>query len=691
MKFVIKHEIRGRLRVHFVYKNMTFRQADILQYYLMGRENIISSQVFNRTNDAVICYSGDRQAVLDMLKRFSYEKVDVPEQYLENSGRQLNEYYKEKLINKIFMRYACRVVLPMPVKIALTSYSAFKYVLIGIKTLAKGKLEVPVLDATAISVSMIRGDINTAGSIMFLLGVGELLEEWTHKKSVGDLARSMSLNINKVWLKKDGTEIMVPAKDIKKGDIVVARMGEVVPFDGEVADGEAMINQASMTGEAVPVRKIKGNYVYAGTVVEEGEIGVIVKETSGSAKFDKIVYMIEESEKLKSSMEGKAEHLADKLVPYSLGGTILTYLLTRNATKAISILMVDYSCALKLAMPISVLAAIRQSNDYKITVKGGKFMEKMSVADTIVFDKTGTLTKAEPTVVDVVAFEDRSKDDLLRIAACLEEHFPHSMANAVVNAAKSRNLTHDEFHSKVEYIVAHGIATTINGKRAIIGSYHFVMEDEKCVIPDGKEELFKNLPPEYSHLYLAIENKLSAVILIEDPLREESVETIRELKKNGISKVVMMTGDSDRTAKAIAAQVGVDEYYSEVLPEDKAKFIESETEKGRCVIMIGDGINDSPALSKADVGIAISNGAQLARDIADITIDGEDLSQIVTLIKISKGLMKKIHRNYRSIVGINTALIILGACGLIQPATSALLHNSSTLAIGLSSMKDIEI
>ena len=688
MKFVIKHEIRGRLRVHFVYKNMTFRQADILQYYLMGRENIISSQIFNRTNDAVICYSGDRQAVLDMLKRFSYEKVDVPEQYLENSGRQLNEYYKEK-INKIFMRYACRVVLPMPVKIALTSYSAFKYVLIGIKTLAKGKLEVPVLDATAISVSMIRGDINTAGSIMFLLG--ELLEEWTHKKSVGDLARSMSLNINKVWLKKDGTEIMVPAKDIKKGDIVVARMGEVVPFDGEVADGEAMINQASMTGEAVPVRKIKGNYVYAGTVVEEGEIGVIVKETSGSGKFDKIVDMIEESEKLKSSMEGKAEHLADKLVPYSLGGTILTYLLTRNATKAISILMVDYSCALKLAMPISVLAAIRQSNDYKITVKGGKFMEKMSVANTIVFDKTGTLTKAEPTVVDVVAFEDRSKDDLLRIAACLEEHFPHSMANAVVNAAKSRNLTHDEFHSKVEYIVAHGIATTINGKRAIIGSYHFVMEDENCVIPDGKEELFKNLPPEYSHLYLAIENKLSAVILIEDPLREESVETIRELKKNGISKVVMMTGDSDRTAKAIAAKVGVDEYYSEVLPEDKAKFIESETKKGRCVIMIGDGINDSPALSKADVGIAISNGAQLARDIADITIDGEDLSQIVTLIKISKGLMKKIHRNYRSIVGINTALIILGACGLIQPATSALLHNSSTLAIGLSSMKDIEI
>ena len=573
----------------------------------------------------------------------------------------------------------------------MTAYRAFKYLLKGLKTLAKGKLEVPVLDATAIGVSMLRRDINTAGSIMFLLGIGELLEEWTHKKSVDDLARSMSLNVGNVWLKNGDTEIKVPYNEIKTGDIVVARMSEVVPFDGEVVDGEAMINQASMTGESIPVRKTVGSYVYAGTVVEEGEISILVKETGGSGKFDKIVTMIEESEKLKSSLEGKAEHLADKLVPYSLGGTILTYLLTRNATKAISILMVDYSCALKLAMPISVLAAIRQANDYNITVKGGKFLEKVAMAGTIVFDKTGTLTKAEPTVVDVVPFDDRSKDELLRIAACLEEHFPHSIANAVVNAAVKKNLVHEELHSKVEYIVAHGIATTINDKRAVIGSYHFVMEDEKCEIPEEKMEEFKNLPTEYSHLYLAIENKLSAVILIEDPLRREAVKTIKKLKKLGISKVVMMTGDSERTAKAIAKKVGVDEYYSEVLPEDKAKFVEKEVDAGRCVIMVGDGINDSPALSKADVGIAISNGAQVAREIADITVDGEDLEQIVTLIKISKKLMKKIHRNYREIVGINSALIILGVAGVLPPTTSALLHNTSTLAIGLNSMKDLEI
>ena len=591
----------------------------------------------------------------------------------------------------VAVRYGSRVLLPYSVKIVMTAYRAFKYVLKGVKTLANGKLEVPVLDATAIGVSMLRRDINTAGSIMFLLGIGELLEEWTHKKSVDDLARSMSLNVGSVWLKNGNTEIKVPYNEIKTGDIVVARMSEIVPFDGEVVDGEAMINQASMTGESIPVRKTVGSYVYAGTVVEEGEISILVKETGGSGKFDKIVTMIEESEKLKSSLEGKAEHLADKLVPYSLGGTILTYLLTGNATKAISILMVDYSCALKLAMPISVLAAIRQANDYNITVKGGKFLEKVAVADTIVFDKTGTLTKAEPTVVDVVPFDDRSKDELLRIAACLEEHFPHSIANAVVNAAVKKNLVHEELHSKVEYIVAHGIATTINDKRAVIGSYHFVIEDEKCEIPEEKMEEFKNLPTEYSHLYLAIENKLSAVILIEDPLRREAVKTIKKLKKLGISKVVMMTGDSERTAKAIAKKVGVDEYYSEVLPEDKAKFVEKEVDAGRCVIMVGDGINDSPALSKADVGIAISNGAQVAREIADITVDGEDLEQVVTLIKISKKLMKKIHRNYREIVGINSALIILGVAGVLPPTTSALLHNTSTLAIGLNSMKDLEI
>ena len=691
MKFIIKHEIKGRVRIHFLSGEMTYRQADILQYYLMTNDSVESSTVYNRTNDVAISYNCDRKVIIDLLRAFSYDKTEVPESYLENSGRELNEHYKEKLITMVAVRYGSRVLLPYPVKIVMTAYRAFKYLLKGLKTLAKGKLEVPVLDATAIGVSMLRRDINTAGSIMFLLGIGELLEEWTHKKSVDDLARSMSLNVGSVWLKNGDTEIKVPYNEIKTGDIVVARMSEVVPFDGEVVDGEAMINQASMTGESIPVRKTVGSYVYAGTVVEEGEISILVKETGGSGKFDKIVTMIEESEKLKSSLEGKAEHLADKLVPYSLGGTILTYLLTRNATKAISILMVDYSCALKLAMPISVLAAIRQANDYNITVKGGKFLEKVAVADTIVFDKTGTLTKAEPTVVDVVPFDDRSKDELLRIAACLEEHFPHSIANAVVNAAVKKNLVHEELHSKVEYIVAHGIATTINDKRAVIGSYHFVMEDEKCEIPEEKMEEFKNLPTEYSHLYLAIENKLSAVILIEDPLRREAVKTIKKLKKLGISKVVMMTGDSERTAKAIAKKVGVDEYYSEVLPEDKAKFVEKEVDAGRCVIMVGDGINDSPALSKADVGIAISNGAQVAREIADITVDDEDLEQIVTLIKISKKLMKKIHRNYREIVGINSALIILGVAGVLPPTTSALLHNTSTLAIGLNSMKDLEI
>lgn len=691
MKFVIKHEIKGRVRVHFLSGEMTYRQADILQYYLMTNDNVESATVYNRTNDVAISYNCDRKVIVDLLRSFSYGKTEVPESYLENSGRELNEHYKEKLITMVAVRYGSRVLSPYPVKIVMTAYRAFKYLLKGLKTLAKGKLEVPVLDATAIGVSMLRRDINTAGSIMFLLGIGELLEEWTHKKSVDDLARSMSLNVGSVWLKNGDTEIKVPYNEIKTGDIVVARMSEVVPFDGEVVDGEAMINQASMTGESIPVRKTVGSYVYAGTVVEEGEISILVKETGGSGKFDKIVTMIEESEKLKSSLEGKAEHLADKLVPYSLGGTILTYLLTRNATKAISILMVDYSCALKLAMPISVLAAIRQANDYNITVKGGKFLEKVAMAGTIVFDKTGTLTKAEPTVVDVVPFDDRSKDELLRIAACLEEHFPHSIANAVVNAAVKKNLVHEELHSKVEYIVAHGIATTINDKRAVIGSYHFVMEDEKCEIPEDKMEEFKNLPTEYSHLYLAIENKLSAVILIEDPLRREAVKTIKKLKKLGTSKVVMMTGDSERTAKAIAKKVGVDEYYSEVLPEDKAKFVEKEVDAGRCVIMVGDGINDSPALSKADVGIAISNGAQVAREIADITVDGEDLEQIVTLIKISKKLMKKIHRNYREIVGINSALIILGVAGVLPPTTSALLHNTSTLAIGLNSMKDLEI
>ena len=546
-----------------------------------------------------------------------------------------------------------------------------------------------MLDATAIGVSVARGDFSTAGSVMFLLGIGEILEEWTHKKSVDDLARTMSLNVSKVWLKTEDQEVLVPASKIKAGDRIVIRMGTVIPFDGDIVDGEAMINQASLTGESVPVRKTVGSYAYAGTVVEEGEITVGVKQVSGNSRFDKIVTMIEESEKLKSGVESKAEHLADRLVPYSLGGTALTYLLTRNVTKALSILMVDFSCALKLSMPISVLSAIREANLYNITVKGGKYLEAVAEADTIVFDKTGTLTKATPTVVDVVPFDGRTPDELLRIAACLEEHFPHSMAKAVVNAAKEKNLDHEEMHSKVEYVVAHGISTTIDDKNVIIGSSHFVFEDEKCTIPEGKQELFDSLPEEYSHLYLAIENQLAGVICIEDPLREEAKTVVAELKKTGFGKIVMMTGDSDRTASAIAKRVGVDEYYSEVLPEDKAAFVEKEKAAGRKVIMIGDGINDSPALSAADVGIAISNGAEIAREIADITVGADDLGQIVTLRRLSNKLMKRIQSNYRFIVGFNSGLIVLGVTGVIQPTTSALLHNTSTLAIGLKSMKNL--
>ena len=573
---------------------------------------------------------------------------------------------------------------------AYTAVVSVKYIWKGIRTLAKGKIEVPVLDATAIGVSMLRGDYGTAGSVMFLLGVGELLEEWTHKKSVGDLARSMSLNVGKVWLKKDGQEILVPSEKIVSGDEVVVHMGNLVPFDGEVSDGEGMVNQASLTGESVPVRRTLGSVVYAGTVLEEGELTILVKQTGGSSRYEKITAMIEESEKLKSGLESKAEHLADRLVPYSLGGTALTYLLTRNATKALSILMVDFSCALKLAMPISVLSAIREANQHKITVKGGKFLEAVADADTIVFDKTGTLTKAQPTVAEVVSFsETKSPDELLRIAACLEEHFPHSMAKAVVDAAREKHLDHEEMHSKVEYIVAHGISTTIEGKKAVIGSYHFVFEDENSVIPKGMEEKFSRLPAEYSHLYLAIEGVLAAVICIEDPLRPEAAEIVRQLKKAGLKKTVMMTGDSERTAKAIAKKVGVDEYYAEVLPEDKANFVEKEKAEGRKVIMIGDGINDSPALSAADVGIAISEGAEIAREIADITVAADDLAEILVLRMLSNRLMKRIHRNYRFIVTFNAGLILLGVGGILQPTTSALLHNTSTLYIGLKSMGNL--
>ena len=579
--------------------------------------------------------------------------------------------------------------MPMPFRTVITGVKSVKYIYQGIHTLLQRKIEVPVLDATAIGVSMFRGDISTAGSVMFLLGIGEILEEWTHKKSVDDLARSMSLNIGRVWLCNDGQEMLVPTTEIQTGDLVRVHMGNMGPFDGTVAEGEAMVNQASLTGESEPVRKYIESTVYAGTVVEEGELTIRVKETNGSSKFDKIVTMIEESEKLKSGLESKAEHLADRLVPYTLLGTGITYLLTRNMTKAISVLMVDFSCALKLAMPISVLSAIREASNYHVTVKGGRYLEAMAEADTIVFDKTGTLTKAQPTVKQVVAFNGLSENELLRIAACLEEHFPHSMAKAVVQAAIDRHLVHEELHSKVEYIVAHGISSKINDKKVVIGSYHFVFEDEKCAVPDGMMEAFDKLPSECSHLFMAIDHELAAVICIEDPLREEAAAVVRKLKETGISKVVMMTGDSDRTAKAIAARVGVDEYYSEVLPEDKASFVEEEKKAGRKVIMIGDGINDSPALSAADIGIAISDGAEIAREIADITVGADSLNELVTLKLISDGLMKRIHKNYRFIVGFNTGLIVLGVAGILQPATSALLHNTSTLMIGLKSMQDI--
>mgnify|MGYP001078441567 CR=1 FL=1 len=693
MKFAIKHEIKGRMRIHVAQYRMSCAQADTLLYFLQNDIQVSSAKVYERTGDAVICYDGSRAELIDKLRHFHYEDVEVPNGLIENSGRELNASYQEKLIGRVVRRYASKIFLPYPILACWTTVKSFRYIWKGIKTLAARKIEVPVLDATAIGVSILRGDTETAGSIMFLLGIGELLEEWTHKKSVGDLARTMSLNVGKVWLKKDGVEVLVGAKEVREGDEVVVHMGNVIPFDGEVADGEAMVNQASLTGESVPAEKTKGATVYAGTVVEEGEITIRVKETGGSSKFDKIVTMIEESEKLKSSLEGKAEHLADTLVPYSLLGTGLTWLITRNTTKALSILMVDFSCALKLAMPISVLSAIREANMYDITVKGGKYLEAMAEADTIVFDKTGTLTKAQPTVVDVVSFNNMTGDELLRIAACLEEHFPHSMAKAVVDAAKKKHLVHEELHSKVEYIVAHGISTTLEDKmgdkKAIIGSAHFVFEDEKCTVPKGRQEAFDALAPEYSHLYLAIDGELAAVICIQDPLREEARDVIASLKEAGISKVVMMTGDSERTAKAIAAMAGVDEYYSEVLPEDKASFVEKEKAAGRKVIMIGDGINDSPALSAANVGIAISDGAELAREIADVTIGADNLYEVVTLKLISNHLMQRIHWNYRTIVGFNAGLIALGVLGVLPPATSALLHNTSTLLISLKSMQNL--
>ena len=689
MKFIIKHEIKGRIRVHAVQRKMTMQEADILCYYLEQTPGVTKVKVYEQTGDATVEYQGGREEILDRFRSFSYD-VPVPDSVLESSGRALNAEYKEKLIYSVTRRVVMKWLVPCSITNVITTVKSVKYLAAGIRCLAKGKLEVPVLDATAIGVSVLRRDFGTAGSVMFLLGIGEILEEWTHKKSVGDLVRSMSLNITKVWLKtEDGKEVLVDAETIRQGDQIVVHMGNQIPFDGVVVSGEAMVNQASLTGEPLPVQKNAEKYVYAGTVLEEGELVIRVAAQSGATRYEKIVTMIEESEKMKSAIESKASHLADRLVPYTFLGTGLVWLFTRNVTKTLSVLMVDFSCALNLAMPVTVLSAMRESSDHHITVKGGKYLEALSEAKTIVFDKTGTLTKAQPVFREAIPFGGKDEEEMLRIAACLEEHFPHSMAKAVVQAAKDRNLTHEEMHSKVDYIVAHGIASHIGEKKVVLGSYHFVFEDEQCVLPENEQERFDQISAECSRLYLAIDHQLAAVLCIEDPIRSEAAEAIQKLHEAGFEKIVMMTGDSEHTAKAVAKAVGVDAYYSEVLPEDKAAFVQKEKEAGNKVVMIGDGINDSPALSASDVGIAISDGAEIAREIADITIAADDLMELVQLKKLSNAMMKRINRNYRLIVGINGSLIGLGVAGVIQPATSALLHNTSTLMIGLESMRNL--
>ena len=689
MKFEIKHEIPGRIRIHVIQERMSVTQADTLLYYLKSLESVTQATVYERTADACVCFSGDRASVIQALRRFRYESVEVPEAVLAKSGRALNNEYKDKIASQIAWHYACKLLLPYPLRAAWTIWKSLHYLKAGLYSLAHRKLEVAVLDATAIGVSILRGDTTTAGSVMFLLGIGETLEEWTRKKSVGDLARSMALQVSKVWVKSGDQEVLVETSQVQAEDLVVVHMGNIIPFDGVVVSGDGMVNQASLTGEPLAVHREKGGYVYAGSVLEEGEITFCVKKVGGSSRYERIVTMIEESEKLKSSVEGKAARLADQLVPVTLGGTALTWLLTGNATKTLSVLMVDFSCALKMAMPLAVLSAIRQAGDGGITVKGGKYMEAVAEAETIVFDKTGTLTEAKPTVRQVVPMNEMNEEELLRLAACLEEHFPHSMAKAVVLAAQKAGLDHEEMHSKVEYIVAHGISSYVGESRVIIGSAHFVFDDEHSTIRPEYRERFDALPEEYSHLYLAIDGVLAAVICIEDPLRPESVDVVKALHDAGFKKIVMMTGDSERTAAAVAARVGVDEYYAEVLPEDKAGFVEREKAAGRRVLMIGDGVNDSPALSAADAGIAISDGAELAREIADITVAADDLYEIVRLRRLSTALMKRIERNYRKIVTINTALIMLGVSGVIQPTTSAMLHNVSTLLISLDSMKKL--
>ena len=687
MKCKILHESPGRMRIRTLCGAMSLRQADILEAYLKKVDGAKSVQVYDRTGDAVICYAGSRDAMLHALAVFSYARSE--ELAPEHSSRALNREFEDKLVFTVLRRAGNQLFLPSPIRIAIAIFRSAKYIKAGLTSLLHGRLTVSVLDATAVTVSMVRGDFATAGSVMFMLRLGEILEEWTHKKSVADLAGAMSLNVDKVWLKADGTEILVPIGDVKAGDCIVVRTGGMIPLDGKVVDGEATVNQASITGESMPVPKGPGSYVYAGTVAEEGECVIQVEKAVGSGRYDRIVKMIEESEKLKSTAEDKASRLADRLVPYTLGGTALTYLLTRNTMKALAVLMVDFSCALKLSMPIAVLSAMRESSGYHISVKGGRFMEAVANADTVVFDKTGTLTYATPTVAKVVSFDGYSASEMLRLAACLEEHYPHSMANAVVEEARRLGLDHKEYHSQVEYVVAHGISSSVEDKKVIIGSAHFVFEDEGCVVPAGEEEKFNALPEEYSHLYLCIAGRLAAVICIADPLRKEAKSAIEALHACGISKVVMMTGDNRKTAQAVAREVGVDQFFAEVLPEDKANFVRQEKAAGRKVIMIGDGVNDTPALSEADVGIAINTGAAIAREIADVTIASEDLFELVTLRQLSQQLMRRIHRNYRFIVSFNCMLIALGVAGVIQPTTSALLHNASTLGISLDSMTDL--
>lgn len=688
MRCKILHTSAGRLRIHLCVNGMTLRQADVLEYYIRNIDGITDVKVYDRTADTVIFYRGSNKRIIEALAEFSFESAENEGLVPDHTSRVLNREFEDKLVMKVLLRFASKSFLPAPIRAGMAIIRSVRYISAGLKSLLNGKLSVSVLDATAVTVSLVRGDFSTASSVMFMLGLGELLEDWTHKKSVSDLAGAMSLNVDKVWL-KNGEETLVSVSDVKEGDRIIVRTSNMIPLDGKVVEGEAAVNQASMTGEALPVRKVCGSYAYAGTVVEEGECVIEVEKVSGGGRYDRIVKMIEESEKLKSTAEDKASRLADRLVPYTLGGTVLTYLLTRNVTKTLAVLMVDFSCALKLSMPIAVLSAMRECNQYNISVKGGKFLEAAAKADTIVFDKTGTLTYAQPKVAKIVTFGNRAENDMLRLAACLEEHYPHSLANAVVEEAKARGLNHEEYHSKVEYVVAHGISSTVENRKVVIGSYHFVFEDENCRIPDGDEQKFADISDEYSHLYLAVSGVLTAVICISDPLRKEAKDAIKALHALGVKNVVMMTGDNEKTAAAVAREVGVDEYHAEVLPEDKAKFIREEKTAGRTVIMIGDGVNDTPALSEADVGIAINTGAAIAKEIADITISSEDLFEIVKLRELASALTKRIDRNYRFIVGFNFMLIVLGVAGFIQPTTSAMLHNMSTLGISLKSMTNL--